>query len=229
VKQNTIYWAALSQDSPADFEPKLLLSHIADSQSQHSGSNYLTCPAIRNKHANTFVTEIPYELNVKFYEGECFSTDIKVSERQGLYENSFAFDWKIERIFFSPISQIMEVTPAYLHKTSYSQYGHAPSGAFDIGQWFRPSSPTFQLWSGQTTFTAKKGEAHLYVDFPNRNKVVLEEFVMSENLMEIMHTCTDYKFNKPKQNLSAIYEMFTKNGLKQKVIQEIRKNLKGIK
>ena len=228
MKTNTIYWASLKQDDTLDLEPKPLLKDIAKSQSKHSGANHVACPAIRDKHANTFMTYIPYDLNVKFHEGQCFPSDTKVTQRPGLYEKSFAFDWRIERIFFSPISQIMEVTPAYLHKTSYSQYGHAPSGAFDIGQWFRPSSPTFQLWSEETTFNAKKGEAHLYLNFPSKNKIVLQQFDMSEKLYEIMQTCLKYKFIKPNQNLFSIYQMFNQLQLKQAIMEEIQNNIRGV-
>lgn len=226
MRTHTIYWASLNQDDTLDLEPKPLLNDIAKSQSDHKGWNHIACPAIKNKHANTFITHIPYDLNVQFYDGQLFSSDNKVTERKGLYENSSAFNWEIQRIFFSPISQIMEVTPAYLHKTSYSQQGHAPSGAFDIGQWFRPSSPTFQLWSGETTFTAKKGDAHLYLNFPNTNKIVLQQFNMTNNLYEIMVTCLNYKFVKPKQNLSSIYQMFNKKGLKENIMQEIQNNIR---
>ena len=225
MKTKTIYWASLGQDETLDLEPKPLLKDIAKSQIDHKGVNHAACPAIKDKHANTFMTQIPYDLSVQFYEGQLFSSDNKVSERTGLYKNSFAFNWAIERIFFSPVSQVMEVTPAYLHKTSYSQQGHAPSGAFDIGQWFRPSSPTFQLWSEETTFSAKKGEAHLYLNFPNADKIVLQQFNMTNTLYEIMFTCLNHKLVKPKQNLSSIYQMFTEKGLKQNIIQEIQNNI----
>lgn len=229
MKYQPIYWANLCQDLKVDFEPKSLLNDIAKSQAKYKIGNHVACPAIRSKHSNTYFTSIPYDLNVMFYENECLSSDFKVTERPGLYDSSYAFNWAIERIFFSPVPQLMEVSPAYLHKTSYSQFGHAPSGAFDIGEWFRPSSPTFQLWSGEKQFSAKKGEAHLYFNFPSKNKIVLQEFQMSEKLYEIMHTCLNYKITKPNQNLPSVYEMFTETGLKDKVLEEIQKNLGGVK
>lgn len=119
----------------------------------------------------------------------------------------------------------MEVSPAFLHKTSYSQYGHAPSGEFDISKWFRPSSPTFQMWEGETEFQAKKGEAHLYFNFPNEKRIKLEQFQMNKRLYEIMHLCVNYKINKPNQTLPSIYEMFETTGLKEDTLKEIQNNL----
>lgn len=220
-----IYWSKITELSNIDLEPKQMLPFLYKTQVNGKGNNFISCPAITTKHRNTFMTTIPYDINVKFLNDEMFATDTKINQRVGLYENSYSFSWDIQRIFFSEDPQIMEVTPTFLHRTSYSQQGHAPSGAFDIGKWFRPSSPTFQLWSNEDTFQAKRGEPHLYFNFPNKEKVVLREFRMSEKLYEIMYICLNHKNEKPKQQLESIYDMFNKNGLHKKTIKEIKNNL----
>ncbi len=221
-----VYWANLCPELNIDFEPKPLLIDIAKSQSLYKGQNWMSCPAIKDKNYNTFFTTIPYDLEVKFINDSIYSNDQKIYQRQGLYKNSYAFNWDIQRIFFSENSQIMEVTPAYLHKTSYSKYGHAPSGAFDIGKWFRPSSPMFQLWSEENTFLAKRGEAHLYFNFPNNKKIVLKEFNFTQKLEEIMYLNLDHKNIMPRQKLPSIYKMFKDSKRKEIVLSEILKNLK---
>lgn len=220
-----IYWANLCPELNIKMEPEPLLSDIAKSQSKAQGQGYINCPAIKDRHRNTFFTKIPYDLEIKFENNNIVSYDNRVEQRLGLYENSFAFNWHIPRIFFSETSQIMEVNPAFLHKTTHSKYGHAPSGAFDIGQWFRPSLPAFQLWSGETTFVAKKNEAHLYFNFPSDKKIVLKEFYFNDLLKEIMFLNINYKNIKPRQTLSAIYNMFTETKRKDIVLSEILKNL----
>jgi hypothetical protein len=225
MKQQTVYWSNLTELSSDLITPLPLLPYIAKSQEGHKHGNHISCPAIRNRHTNTFFTSIPYKLQVDFKEGKFLSTDRMVSPRPGLYESSFAFDWPIGRIFFSDISQILEVSPAYLHETSYSQFGHAPSGSFDIGSWFRPSWPTFQLWPGKKNFSAQKGEAHLYFNFPSKNKIILKEFTMSPKLYEIMYECVNYKQIKPNQNLPNIYQMFKEKGLNNIISKEIKNNL----
>jgi len=225
MEQQVVYWANLTELPDEIMTPLPLLGDIAKSQAGYKGGNHVACPAIRAKHVNTFFTRISYSLKVKFDEGQCFTTDLRVSPRQGLYESSFAFDWSIQRIFFSPISQIMEVSPPYLHKTSYSQFGHAPSGSFDIGAWFRPSSPTFQLWSGEKQFSAQEGEAHLYFNFPSEKRIVLKQFLMTPILHEALMACVSYKDVKPKQTMETMYNDFKNNGLRDIILKEIDRNI----
>jgi hypothetical protein len=225
MSNKTIYWANLSPLPSSDLALQPLLPHIAKSQSNHKGENHVACPAIRTKHSNTFFSTIPYDVSVMIKDNQFFTTDTKMTPRTGLYENSYAFEWELTRIFFSPFDQVMEVSPAFLHKTSYSQYGHVPSGFFNINKWFRPSVPTFQAWENETRFEAKQGEAHQYFNFPNDDRIVLQEFVMSERLFEIIYLCVGYKDTVPNQPLSAIYQMFQKNGLQNETLKEIQRNL----
>ena len=225
METQNVYWANLCPELNVDFEPKPILTDIAKSQSQFKGDNWLTCPAIKNKNYNTFLTYIPHDLHVKFENDVVYTNDKRVTPQLGLYEKSYAFNWQIKRIFFSPNPQIMEVTPAYLHKTSHSAYGHAPSGSYDIGRWFRPSFPTFQLWPEENIFLAKKNEAHLYFNFPNNKRVVLKEFYFTDILEEIMYDNLNYKNLKPKQSLESVYNMFENTKRKKIILSEILKNL----
>jgi hypothetical protein len=222
----TIYWAAFNQDSTPELKPQSLSRHIAISQNLHIGHNHSACPAIRDKHSNTFYGVFPYDLNVLIDNGKVISNrGDEVEERQGLYQDSFAFDWHYRRIFFSPEPQLMETSPAYLHQTPHTQYGHSPSGSFDIGRWFRPSAPAFQLWSGIKEFKALKDEPHIYFNFPSENRIQLQEFKMNNYLYTIAGASVFNKFNVPKQPLSAMYKHFVQSGLHKKVMKEIEANL----
>lgn len=221
----TIYWAAFNQDSTPDLELEPLVRHIANTQSKYIGENHIACPAIRSKHTNTFYSTFPYDLEVAFENGLVTNKPDVIQERTGLYKNSYAFNWHYDRIFFSPTPQMMETSPAFLHQTSYTHYGHAPSGAFDIGRWFRPSAPAFQLWSGINEFKALQGDAHLYFNFPSDEKVELKEFKMTDYLYSISSAAVANKFNLPKQSLQNLYRRFSESGLKKKVMTEIEANL----
>jgi hypothetical protein len=145
--------------------------------------------------------------------------------RDGLYHNSHAFNLNLLRIFYSEEPQILETSPAYLHKTSYSLMGHQASGAFDIGRWIRPSAPNFQLWSGVTEFYASEGEPHMYFNFPNKNKIHLKQFYVSDKVKEISDANVSFKTYLPKQNLNSLYSRFLKSNQKNIIIEEIKKNL----
>ena len=221
----TIYWAAFNQEPTPDLQLKSLVRHIAMLQSNHIGSNQVACPAIRGKHSNTFFSTFPYDLEVMFTDKLITNKPEVVEQRIGLYENSYAFNWHYNRIFFSSTPQIMETSPAFLHQTSYNQYGHAPSGAFDIGRWFRPSAPTFQLWSGVDKFKALKGEAHLYFNFPSENRIEFKEFRMTDTLYKISEANTSFKSHVPKEGLSSLYRRFIQSGLQNRIMSEIQANL----
>ncbi len=225
MEDQTIYWGNMSQLPSSEFSLKPLIPNVAKSQSAYPKENHVACPAIRSKNSNTFFSTIPYDISVRIYNGQFLASDSEIEQRQGLYENSYAFNWNVRRIFFSPFEQTMEVSPAFLHKTSYSQYGHAPSGEFDISKWFRPSSPTFQLWENETEFKAQKGEPHLYFTFANKKKIKLQEFKMSGRLYDIAKYCSGYKRIKPHQSLSSNYQMFVETGLQEETFTEIKKNL----
>ena len=221
----TIYWAAFEQDSTPELELKPLVKHFANEQSDHLGENHIACPAIRNRHLNTFYSTFPYDLEVNFENGLTTNKPEIIDERTGVYKNSYAFNWHYYRIFFSPTPQIMEINPSFLHNTSYSRQGHAPSGAFDINKWFRPSAPVFQLWSGVKNFKALKNEAHLYFNFPSTNRIVFQEFKMTQTLYEISYATTGLKYNLPNLGLPSLYNRFAKAGFNKKIMGEIEANL----
>ena len=225
MSTQTIYWAAYNQDSTPELALQPLTRHIADAQSGHINENHLACPAIRGKHSNTFYSTFPYDLEVTFNGGLTSNKQEVIEQRTGLYKDSYAFNWNYYRIFFSPTSQMMETSPAFLHNTSYSQQGHAPSGAFDIGKWFRPSAPAFQLWSGVTEFKALKDEAHLYFNFPSANRVIFQEFKMTETLYKISNASVNLKSHLPREGLSSLYSRYTKAGFSKKIMAEIEANL----
>lgn len=229
MTKKIVYWGVFTdyaKNSLFDLEPKSLIKDLAESQKNFKDDNYVACPAIRDKHKNTFVSYLPYDIEFKYINGK-YSTNRpnEIFVRQGLYENSHAFDFEIERIFYCEEPQLIETSPAFLHNTSYSNMGHGPSGAFDIGKWLRPSSPNFQLWSGVTEFKANAGEAHMYFNFPGNERIVLKKFYVSDNLKELAFGNISLKHYLPKENLNSLYTRFIKSNQKNMIINEIKKNL----
>jgi hypothetical protein len=228
-KNKEIYWGIFNDfptNSLLNMEPKPLLKDLAESQKQYPGSNFVSCPSIANKFKNTFISHIPYDIDFFYLNGEYRTNRPNVIfPRTGLYENSHALDFNLQRIFFSATPQIMEVTPAFLHQTPYTQYGHAPSGSFDISKWFRPSSPTFQMWKNINSFSAKENDPHLYFNFPNENKIILKQFYVTDRLIEIALSNVNHKSLIPKQNLNSLYDRFIKSNQNKIILKEINENL----
>lgn len=223
-----VYWGIYSnfaENSLLDFKPKPLLKYMADNQIS-IGNNYLSCPAIREKHKNTFITTIPYDIEFEYIaENQYYRNSDAISIRDSIYDNAHAFDFNISRIFFCEKPQIMDVSPAYLHRISYSGMGHAPSGSFDISKWFRPSFPTFQMWPGVDKFTAKAGEPHLYFNFPSSEKIELVQFYMTDRLLEFSKAAIGHKIIAPNQKLENLYSKFAKSGQRNIILKEIKNNI----
>lgn len=226
AKTSTVYWARYSEACQFfDATPHALLPLLAESQKSHIGNNFVACPAIRNKHKNTFVTHVPWDISVSFFEGEMVTHDSYAFRREGLYDSSYAFDWAIRRIFFSAEPQLMETSPAYFQQTSYSGLGVLSSGSFDISKWFRPSSPNIQLWQGVNYFTARQDEPFLYFNFPNESRIVLKEFKMTDTLYDIATNNVALKNTTPKLSLEALYEYAAVQKQRKTILKEIQTNL----
>lgn len=227
MSKKIVYWGIVSDfanHSLLDLELKPLLKNLAVNQVD-SQNTYLSCPAVRDRHKNTFYSVIPFDVYAEFTPNGFMSNKNEVYPRESAYKNSYSFELQVQRIFFCETPQVMEVTPAFLHNTSYMQYGHAPSGAFDIGKWFRPSSPNFQLWEGVTKFTAKEGEPHLYFNFPSDDKIELKQFYFTEKLASFMWGNVNHKGYVQKQGLSKMYERFNRSGQRKFILKEIKNNL----
>jgi len=222
-----IYWAIVgdfANHSLLDLEPKPLLKNLAINQADNENT-YLSCPAVRDRHKNTFFSVIPFDISVEIKGNEFHANKNEIYPRDSAYKNTYSFELNVVRIFFCETPQMMEVTPAFMHNTSYVQYGHAPSGAFDIGKWFRPYSPNFQLWDGITKFTAKEGEPHLYFNFPSDDKVELKQFYFTEKLSDFKNSNVNHKNYVPNQGLNKIYDRFARSGQKRLILKEIKENL----
>jgi hypothetical protein len=119
----------------------------------------------------------------------------------------------------------MQTTPPYFHQTSYSQLGHAPSGQFNIGKWFRPSSPNISTFPWITFFNARAGEPILYYHFLTEKRVTLKQFLLTENLINIIDASVNLKLKIPNQSLENLYERFKKSKIKNIIKKEILENI----
>lgn len=230
MKNIEVYWAIVAKTD--EFAEKALLVEepvnlINDLSSIYNKeSKVFSCPSVKNKHKNTFVYKLPFDIDASSLGGETlFSSSNNISQRKPMYENSISFDIDSQIVFFCFEELEMQTTPPYFHQTSYSQLGHSPSGQFNIGNWFRPSSPNISTYPGITFFKASAGEPIIYYHFITDKKVVLKQFLLSERLMNIMNASVNLKIKIPNQSLEALYNRFKKSKLKNIIKQEITDNL----
>lgn len=225
-----VYWAIFTE--PNKFAEKALLSYppvnliedLKDIYAKESG--VFSCPAVFNKHKNTFVYRSPFDISVTTMGGQGFySSYDNVSQRSPMYKNGFSFDIDCQIIFYSFDDLEMQTSPPYFHQTSYSYFGHSPSGQFNISKWFRPSSPNISCFSGSTFFKLNKGEPIMYYYFLNNKKINLKQFVMTEKLFDIALASVNHKKFSLRQDLESLYKKFENAKFKKIIKEEILNNL----
>lgn len=226
----TVYWGLYVD--PLQFaeralitkEPIRLLTDLKDIY--NPDSHIFLCPSVRNKHQNTFVYKLPFDVKVSTMNGTTFvSEHPNVTQRISMYKDAFAFDIDYQIIFFCFEDLEMQTSPAYFHQTSYSSLGHIPSGQFNIGKWYRPSAPNISMFPNMNIFKADRDEALVYYHFLTEKKVILKQFFVNDLLLHIGLNNVDHKKYVQNQSLKEIYAR-AKQGKINKVIQkEILNNL----
>jgi hypothetical protein len=217
-----------------DMEPK---SVIADLQkdvnlvANKSNGNYRNCPAFANGLKNTFFLPSPldFTLEAKKDTSGKYSIHGEFAEffipRYDIYSNRISFDLDIGWLVFSEKSLLLKQTPPYSHHTTFSNYGTVPTGAFDIGKWFRPISPAFMLWPNIERLEIKKGEPLAYLHFDTKDKIIFKQFMPTQKLLETAYAGSKHSYFMPRLTLNERYEHFKTSRLRGFILKEIKNNL----
>lgn len=248
-----VYWA-VDEDvkrqyahTLLDLRPKSLLSEInsyrpkkeyvpvtATGQYPNPGG-YQACAAVHTLVDNVFVMRSPFDINVSFTtQGQLIHSAVGQTfvnptdyfhERISSIEGAFSADYMFSQVFFCEESLQVKMTPPYMHKTSQPEYGFLCGGQFDIGAWFRPFTFIYQLWKGKREIYIKQGEPIAYFHFETDRPIEFREFVLTQDLMDMMNACTNHKKFKPYQKMADLYALFFKTGMNKKVLKAIKTNL----
>jgi hypothetical protein len=233
-KNIVVYWSPFNYDNVIDWDmfyskPEKLYSNLHQKKSKNKNlTSYFSCPAFKERSENIFLMKNTIENNIKVLDGKLInssSDNVKISHKESI-ENRPIVSVYYPIIMFSEESLKVTVTPAYMHKTSYSEFGHVVMGSFDIGKWFRPINLDFMLYNKDADFSFKDEEPLYYLDFNTEKSIILKKFNMTNEILKISNACTtapDYL--KPWQSLSKRYNLFIKSGLKNKLIKEITNNI----
>lgn len=205
-------------------EPKRLIADLKDIYNQESFA--FRCPSIKDKHLNTFVYKLPFDVTVSTMGGTGFYTQHdNVLQRISMYKEASSFEIRYQLIFYSFDDLIFETSPAYFHQTSYSSLGHLPSGSFNIGKWFRPFAPNVSMFPNVDVFRAVRGEPLCYFNFITDKKIVLKQFYMNEFLMNTASNFVEHKNFKPFEPLQDLYNKASKAKIHKVIKKEILNNL----
>jgi len=201
------------------------LENAADDLRKNYDLEYLKCPAGNNFFKNLYVVRNPFDIEY-YYEGN----DLKIRNIPEHIKDLFAHQSVLEtqlphvrHLFFSESPVSIITLPPFAHDSIVNNYKFLP-GTFDISKWFRPVQCSFIDEEKKSLFI-KRGEALQYVLFNTSEKVKLKPYETTEKIAEYTQRCSRVKYFVPGKNLNFLYNLFVKQRLNKKIIQEIKDNL----
>ena len=191
--------------------------------------DYQSCSALHTLSSNMFIIKTQIDAEIFLNDDGSIipnnSNSIFFTERISSLEDAFSVDFDLNYIFFSEESVDMAISPAYMHNTTHNEYGFVAPAKFNISSWIRPTPTIFQLWKDVRTLKFKKNEPVSYITFDTEKKIQFVKFELTPELFNMIKACGTYKFINPYQKMVQLYDIFNKNGLRSRVLKEIKKNL----
>lgn len=227
-KTTTVYWAL---DSTPDWRQSTMNMlwqspvPLAKTLDKRDTGNYYSCSAFKDFLKNTFVLIAPQDVKAGF--NEFGSTDNRFFVRASNFINRKSIEFDYGWFFFADDSVKIRVTPAYMHQTEFSKYGHIASGSFDISRWFRPIKLTLELWSGVDSVSIKSGEPIAYLEFESPNEIIFQQFHITEEILNESDACVNFKNFMPGISLNTMYDRFTRSNRNKRILDLISKTLVG--
>lgn len=193
------------------------------------------CPAYLNVHRNMFVITYPFNYAYRWtdygivsnlYNQEFFENMLLMRDPA----NGYSSLEKPKLYFFSEEDMEMEVLKAYHHDNDFVNKASFVEGSFNISKHFRPLEYPHKFKQKNTEITLNRGDAIAYVKFKTNKKVVLKQFNvtqemlnMSKKIISLRNYSSNVKlFAKP---LEFYYDLFEKHKLKNYYLRLIKNNL----
>lgn len=230
-----IYWSPVSLIERQTFvnllwdPPKTLVSVLPPGT---GNSSYRSCSAAKQQFRNTYVVTHPVDNHVVL-SGDTENPEVVEGHNAGWFagraplKNHYRINYDFTWIFFSEESVKIRLTPPYMHNTSDRSSGFIASGAYDISKWFRGITITYILWPGVTSLKVSKGDPAFYIEFDTDKKVVLKQFDLNSELLNISTSIAETNTFVGIQGLSLQerYQKFTLSNRHKKVLKLIKENL----
>lgn len=166
---------------------------IKDLVKTRKGVVYLKCPATTDFIKNVYVFTAPFDLTLEIdvdditgngkivcenISQEIFS---KIIDTRFLFDDQrginpypvLGIDWML--MFQSKEPIMMQLLPAFFHRTEFCQKTSVVPGEFDISKWTRPVELVFETKSQKEKIVIKKGDALSYYRFLTDKPIKLIE------------------------------------------------------
>jgi hypothetical protein len=191
-----------------DLELEPLINDLNNRYGKYEGTRtVLKCYALQENIKNTFIDN-QKEVNLM----------IDNPDAESVYQLLIGFG---VNIISKEDSLLMSVYPANYHNTDVSKFPIV-TGSYDCGKWFRPVHLSiFNI--GEQDFEIKRGDPLFYIKFHTDDKVQLERFNMSEEIMSHVASTVEVKDYLKSTKLNKLYELYKKSKLKPLLLKAINK------
>lgn len=233
-----VYWSFSGYDVGGESQyrfddPKRIKLDIELLDKENSFTTQFTkCPAYQNVTSTTFAISSPFEFVLRS-NGEQFHFDIPYMNREFLDKyflirdvKSKLFTYKTPFVFFCEESLDMQETGAFFNQNDFINKSLVIPGKYNIGKWFRPLELPFFFKNGIEKIEVKENDVLFYVNFLTDKKVILKRFHYTKEMDELSKEMAGLKrFKTHFKDLSWFYDIFQKNNIKKRIINNIKDNL----
>lgn len=240
----TIYWSPWAtldgeiHQTLLDLKPQSLLTDLRNRKPNNpqipltnniiASGNYQACSALHTLAKNMFIFRSPLNVSVDLdHTGAIIPSRYSgwFSERLSSIENAFCIDYNLPFLLFSEDSVDLTLTPPYMHKTKQTDFGFLTAASFDISRWFRSIPAIYQLWEGVNHLEILENEPISYIKFNTDKQIIFKQFKLSPDVIKTVRACQDYKMAKPAQPMYKLYDLFTRTGVRDRVLKVIKDNV----
>jgi len=226
-KEIIVYWATTSDEGLRAEEPKNVLKEYVKDKDLNSYA-YLRCPAFKDELKNVFSVASIYDIKFDLSEDkqininntqEFFNSKIGIRD---LASSSISIEDYIT-LFTEEDDLEVSQLPAFMEDNDFLNSTTLIVGKMNIGKWFRPIEPAFHIKRGMSL---KYKDIMYYVKFHTESRIKFVRFENKQRIQALAKQCISTREDKGfTAKLSWYYDIFTRNNLKKKVLDEIKANL----
>jgi hypothetical protein len=120
----------------------------------------------------------------------------------------------------------LSIIHPFLHHNSWTDAGHAISGTFDVGNWFRPIQAALFVRPNmpKINLNIKQGDILFYLKADTDENIKLSHFSETRRLRELMLSCLQLKHTRRKLfTLQEAYARFKQHNFRKQILAEIKR------
>lgn len=197
-----------------------------------SQQSFFSCRGFLGFNKNLYMITNPFDIDVTVNDmGQIINNGNKelddiFSNRPKQIENCKNLNYEYYYFFYSEESLEIEVMSPFMHDSSFTKNAFIVPGSFNISKWFRPLNPEIQfLPNHDNHVVSQKGDPLMYIRFKTDRPIILKQFFMPRELMDISESIVSYKKYEKNKTFSYLYSLFSNSGLPGKILRLIKDNL----